>query len=135
MLNISVCTGCCAGLLGSGTATLAYFVWDANDLRPFQATCWGFATIAGVGWWLSGSLMELPKPAPQQPLALPPQHVAAPTAVTVPGHLAWARRELAEWSAFARQLFSQPDFVAYCAMNWLMNFNVTLSQNFFASSK
>ena len=54
-------------------------------------------------------------------------------------HRAWAgppspvgwRQELTAWTVFARQLLAQPNFVLYCAMNWLMNFNVTLSRNFF----
>ena len=40
------------------------------------------------------------------------------------------RRELAAWWAFAKQLLSQKYFTLYVSLNWMMNFNVYLSDSF-----
>ena len=40
------------------------------------------------------------------------------------------RRELAAWWAFAKQLLSQKHFTLYVSLNWMMNFNVYMSDSF-----
>ena len=121
-------------LAGSSLAMTSYYAWDEHNLSPFRTVAWVFSMLAAVGWYYSGSMMIMPTEHFQSDRVIPNSKETE--------HLINEKNkekdtcgsnfmEFKKWLKFARQLLNQRSFIAYVSMNWMMNFNVTLSRSFF----
>ncbi|EKX34720.1 hypothetical protein GUITHDRAFT_48279, partial [Guillardia theta CCMP2712] len=126
------------GLVGSCIGTTAYYLWDEDNLDPFRRFCWGCSLLSAMAWYASGSMLVVPSSCSSDPSSHSPSQ-AMLTDVRTEGEksrwglqrLGGCRFGLQRWMEFARQLLQQKNFVLYVCMNWMMNFNVTLSKSFF----
>ena len=132
-------------LLGSSLALLGYYFFDEDNLGPFRKICWVMSSLAALAWYMSGKMMLMPKTVSYLPVKTDdcepldfPKEIARGPSKTTPSKYrkeqsqanTWTQ-EFGEWWIFAKQLFQQKNFVLYVSMNWMMNFNVSLSSSFF----
>uniref|UniRef100_A0A7S2RVJ6 Uncharacterized protein n=1 Tax=Mucochytrium quahogii TaxID=96639 RepID=A0A7S2RVJ6_9STRA len=106
-------------LAGSSMATIAYYYWDEENLTPFRTLAFFFCSLSAVAWYASGSLLVMP------------EHNKYSEPHVLPAVEKSYVEEFWEWFKFAGQLLRQRSFVLYVGMNWMMNFNVSLSGSFF----
>lgn len=137
-------------LAGSSLAMTSYYTWDVNNLMAFRLLAVVLCAISAAAWYLSGAYMVMPEAKQNEADSLLVHddeaglsndanedsmkddgsgHQTKSDSVQAPS-LGSLWQELASWWAFARQLLAQKYFLLYVLLNWMMNFNVYLSDSF-----
>lgn len=138
---------------GSSLAMTAYYTWDEHNLFAFRAIAWMFSFIAGLCWFYSGKMMVMPDVVvntnsneQEEKIKLLPRdddndnnikddiegsNEKLKSSINNSNTCNESVEECQKWAKFAKQLLNQKSFIAYVSMNWMMNFNVTLSRSFF----
>ena len=139
-------------LAGSSLAMTSYYTWDVNNLVAFRLLATVLCAISAAAWYFSGAYMVMPETKTKQNEAdsllmhddeaglannasedvISADSVShkAQNNIAQASSLGSLWQELASWWSFARQLLAQKYFLLYVLLNWMMNFNVYLSDSF-----